>query len=95
VAFGARFCFLRLDDDIRYTMAKAGDDFLITATDFPHGDAFRHDQLAQGLMRRGDLSETTIEKILSENPQRLYPFGKFYRVTGPNLTLKCLRAENE
>jgi predicted TIM-barrel fold metal-dependent hydrolase len=55
-------------------MGKAGDDFLITATDFPHGDAFRHDQLAQGLMRRGDLSETTIEKILAGNPQRLYPF---------------------
>jgi hypothetical protein len=55
-------------------MGKAGDDFLITATDFSHGDAFRHDQLAQGLMRRGDLSETTIEKILAGNPQRLYPF---------------------
>jgi hypothetical protein len=44
-------------------MGKAGDDFLITATDFLHGDAFGQNQLAQGLMRRGDLSETTIKKF--------------------------------
>jgi len=43
-------------------VGKAGDDFLVTATDFPHGDAFRQDQLAQGLMRRGDISEKTVEK---------------------------------
>ena len=48
-------------------MGKAGDDFLITATDFPHGDAFRQNQLAQGLMRRGDLSETTIKNSLRES----------------------------
>jgi hypothetical protein len=42
---------------------------LVTATDFPHGDAFRQDQLAQGLKRRGDISKKTVEKILSDNPQ--------------------------
>ena len=47
-------------------------DFLITATDFPHGDAFRQDQLASGLKARGDLAERTIAKILCDNPQRLY-----------------------
>ena len=46
----------------------------LTATDFPHGDAFRQDQLAQGLIKRGDLSAPTIEKILSKNPARLYHF---------------------
>jgi predicted TIM-barrel fold metal-dependent hydrolase len=51
-----------------------GDDFLVTATDFPHGDAFRQDQLANGLKSRGDLSDQTIEKILSDNPQRLFHF---------------------
>jgi len=54
-------------------VGKAGDDFLVTATDFPHGDAFRQDQLAQGL-RRSDLSEKTVGKILSANPQRLFHF---------------------
>ena len=68
------FVSCALDDDLPYIMGKAGDDFLVTATDFPHGDAFRQDQLAQGLMRRGDLSETAVEKILAINPQRLYRF---------------------
>jgi predicted TIM-barrel fold metal-dependent hydrolase len=66
------FVSCAIDDDIPYIASKAGDDFLITATDFPHGDAFRQDQLANGLKARRDLSDGTIEKILSSNPQRLY-----------------------
>jgi len=46
----------------------------VTATDFPHGDASRQDQLAKGLQARGDLTDQTIIKIFSENPQRLYHF---------------------
>jgi uncharacterized protein len=60
------------DDDLPYIIGKLGEDFLVTATDFPHGDAFRQDHLARGLMQRGDLSDRTVEKILSDNPQRLY-----------------------
>ena len=63
-----------MDDDLPYVIGKVGEDFLVTATDFPHGDAFRQDQLANGLKARGDLSDTTIEKILVENPQRLFHF---------------------
>jgi len=66
------FVSCAMDDDLPYIIGKNGDDFLITATDFPHGDAFRQDQLAIGLKARGDLTERTIEKILSENPHRLY-----------------------
>jgi predicted TIM-barrel fold metal-dependent hydrolase len=68
------FVSCALDDDIPYVIGKNGDDFLITATDFPHGDAFRQDQLAAGLKARGDLSELTMKKILSENPRRLFHF---------------------
>jgi predicted TIM-barrel fold metal-dependent hydrolase len=68
------FVSCAMDDDLPYTIGKNGDDFLITATDFPHGDAFRQDQLANGLKARGDLTEQTIEKILSANPQRLFHF---------------------
>jgi len=68
------FVSCALDDDLSYIIGKAGDDFLVTATDFPHGDAFRQDQLAQGLLRRSDLSEKTVGKILSDNPQRLFHF---------------------
>ena len=68
------FVACALDDDLPYVTSKLGDAFIVTATDFPHGDAFRQDQLAQGLIKRGDLSAPTIENILSKNPQRLYHF---------------------
>ncbi|MGZ8488236.1 MAG: amidohydrolase family protein [Candidatus Binatia bacterium] len=68
------FVSCAMDDDLPYIIGKNGDDFLVTATDFPHGDAFRQDQLANGLKARGDLSDRTMEKILSANPQRLFHF---------------------
>ena len=51
------FVSCAIDDDRSYVIGKAGDDFVVTATDFPHGDAFRQDQLANGLKARGDLSD--------------------------------------
>jgi len=54
------FVSCALDDDIPHIMSKVGDDFLVTATDFPHGDAFRQDQLANGLKARGDLADRSI-----------------------------------
>ncbi len=66
------FVSCAIDDDLPYVACKLGEDFIVTATDFPHGDAFRQDQLAQGLKKRDDLSDKTIEKILSDNPKRLY-----------------------
>ncbi len=59
-------------EDLTYLISKLGDEFLVVGTDFPHGDAFREDQLSQGLEDREDLSAVTIEKILAGNPQRLY-----------------------
>jgi hypothetical protein len=49
---------------------RLGDDFIMTVTDYPHGDGFRQDKLSEGLEQRGDLPARTIEKILSDNPQR-------------------------
>ena len=70
------FVSCRLDDELPFIISKLGDDFLITATDFPHGDANRQDRLADGLDARGDLAGTTVEKILSDNPQRLWRSGR-------------------
>jgi predicted TIM-barrel fold metal-dependent hydrolase len=68
------FVSCAIDDDLPYITKSLGEDFIVTATDFPHGDAFRQDQLALGLEKRGDLSDPLIEKILTKNPQRLYHF---------------------
>ena len=61
-------------EDLAYVTSKLGDEFLVTATDFPHGDPFREDQLVRGFESRGDLSQRTIQKILADNPKRLYHF---------------------
>ena len=66
------FVSCQLDEDLPYVINQLGDDFLITASDYPHGDAFREDYLREGLARRGDLAERTVEKILSDNPERLF-----------------------
>jgi len=61
-------------EDLAYVTSKLGDEFLVTATDFPHGDPYREDQLVRGFESRGDLSQRTIQKILADNPKRLYRF---------------------
>jgi hypothetical protein len=70
------FVSCALDDDFPHVINKLGDDFVVTATDFRHGDAFRQDQLAQGLKKRGDLRDAVIDTILSANPRRLYAMGE-------------------
>ena len=66
------FVACAVGDDLSHVVDRLGDDFLITATDYPHGDAFREDNLAEQLEARGDLSSSTIEKILSGNPVRAF-----------------------
>lgn len=72
----ARVVFCALNDELPHVIDKLGDDFIVTATDFPHGDAFRQDQLAQGLKKRGDLSDSLIEKNpLGKCPGDCIPWG--------------------
>src|SRR6266481_6353005 len=63
--FGTHNAAWVIDYKLRYfasnpTLMKRARD---KGTDFPHGDAFRQDQLAQRLKKRGDLSDAVIEKI--------------------------------
>lgn len=67
------FVSCEVDDELPFIINRLGDDFLISATDYPHADGFRADQFVAQLTERGDLSERTVEKILSDNPQRFYP----------------------
>ena len=69
------FVACAVGDDLAHVVDRLGDDFLITATDYPHGDAFREDRLAEQLEARGDLGATTIDKILAGNPVRAFDLG--------------------
>jgi predicted TIM-barrel fold metal-dependent hydrolase len=66
------FVACAVGDDLPYVVDRLGDDFLITASDFPHGDAFREDRLAEQLEQRGDLSAETIDRILAGNPAHAF-----------------------
>jgi len=60
------------DEDINHVVSYIGEDSLVVASDYPHGDPSHEDNMEQAIMRREDLSLKLREKILSDNPQRLY-----------------------
>jgi uncharacterized protein len=60
------------DEDLAYLSSRFGDDYLVAASDYPHADDFRHDPIYDSFAREAKLSERQVEKILSDNPRRLY-----------------------
>lgn len=66
------FVSCKVSEDIPYLVKKLGKDFLITATDYPHGDFNRQDQLRGGLEQHEELNSEIIGCILAKNPARLY-----------------------
>lgn len=68
------FVACAVDEDLPHIIDRVGVDYLTTQTDYPHGDAFREDELMRSLKGRGDVSEADITRILEDNPQRLFHF---------------------
>ncbi len=62
------------DEDINYLTNLIGEDALVTASDYPHGDPSHEENMAQAIMAREDVPLRVREKVLSTNPQRLYGF---------------------
>lgn len=60
------------DEDINYLVDRLGEDCLVVASDYPHGDPSHEDNLSAAIMGREDVPLKVREKILSANPQRLY-----------------------
>ncbi|MBM2811564.1 MAG: Amidohydrolase [Chloroflexi bacterium] len=63
------------DEDINHLIAEIGEDGLVVASDFPHSDFSREDNIGTAIMGREDVPLRVREKILSTNPQRLYGLG--------------------
>jgi len=72
VESGAFFVSCEPDEDLSYLAGRFGDDCFVAASDYPHADDFRHDPIQDAFVRPGQLSEAQVEKILSDNPRRLY-----------------------
>jgi predicted TIM-barrel fold metal-dependent hydrolase len=59
-------------DDFAYVLGYAGEDNLIVGTDYGHADYSNDIEAIQTLARGGKISPSVGQKILSDNPKRLY-----------------------
>jgi predicted TIM-barrel fold metal-dependent hydrolase len=74
VAEGRIFLSCEPDEDLPYVASRLGDDCLVVASDMPHGDPSRHDMVEAAFRERGDLAESFLDRVLCDNPRRLYSF---------------------
>jgi predicted TIM-barrel fold metal-dependent hydrolase len=66
------FVACEADEDLPYILQYTGEDNMITGSDYGHGDQSAEPELIQLLRGREDVSRETMDKILCENPARLY-----------------------
>jgi uncharacterized protein len=60
------------DEDVNYLAQFIGEDHLVIGSDYGHNDPSEERELVNTLRAREDLSGRLIDKILCENPARLY-----------------------
>jgi len=70
---GRVFVACEPDEDINTVVNLIGEDSLVVGSDYPHGDPSRQEDMVEEFKERKDLSPGLVEKILSDNPRRLYP----------------------
>jgi len=59
-------------DDLGYVLEHAGQDSIILGTDYGHNDTSSELLALQRLRQDGKVSEAEVDKILDDNPKRLY-----------------------
>lgn len=69
---GRVFIGCEADEEINHVVDWVGEDSLLAASDYPHADPSREEEMVRAFMGREDLPPRVKEKILSVNPQRLY-----------------------
>lgn len=69
---GRAFVACEPDEDINTVANLIGEDSLVVGSDYPHGDPSRQEDMVGEFKERKDLSPRLVEKILSDNPRRLY-----------------------
>ena len=71
---GRVFVSAEPDEDLTGIATLVGDDSFVLGSDYPHGDPSRQEDMVAEFRERKDLSPTMVEKMLSDNPKRLYGF---------------------
>jgi predicted TIM-barrel fold metal-dependent hydrolase len=69
---GRVFVTCEADEDINGVAEIIGEDSFVLGSDYPHGDPSRQEDMVGEFRERSDLSQTLVEKMLSDNPRRLY-----------------------
>lgn len=60
------------DDDLPYILAYAGEDNIVIGTDYGHTDISGENDAINTFIKRDDVTEDQKQKILFDNPKRLY-----------------------
>ena len=71
---GRVFVSAEPDEDLTGIAALVGEDSFVLGSDYPHGDPSRQEDMVAEFRERKDLSQTMVEKMLCDNPKRLYGF---------------------
>jgi len=60
------------DEDLNGIAQIVGEDSFVLGSDYPHGDPSRQEDMVAEFRERTDLSQRMVEKMLSDNPRKLY-----------------------
>jgi predicted TIM-barrel fold metal-dependent hydrolase len=66
------FVACEADEDIPYLAAYVGEDNLMIGSDYGHNDPSEEPQLVATMQARGDLSDSSLERIMCDTPARFY-----------------------
>lgn len=66
------FITAEADEDIPYLLGYIGEDNMIMGSDYGHQDQSRENGMVAVMRNRGDIAASVVDKILSDNPARLY-----------------------
>jgi len=69
---GRVFVGCEADEDIGAIAELIGEDSFVLGSDYPHGDPSRQEDMVAEFTQRADISPRLVEKMLSENPRKLY-----------------------
>ena len=69
---GRVFVTAEPDEDLGAIAGIIGEDSFVLGSDYPHGDPSRQEDMVAEFRERKDLSPRMVEKMLSDNPRKLY-----------------------
>ena len=69
---GRVFLTAEPDEDLNRMAEIIGDDAFVLGSDYPHGDPSRQEDMVAEFRERKDISQRFVEKMLSDNPKKLY-----------------------